>query len=90
MFKRLNCIDEETETFYRDIYLISPLEEPSNSSIKIFEVSQQRFIPKQRDFQTRSTAAGSSIRFTSNFRFSSIPQRLTSFAKDVKLLESVP
>lgn len=84
MFKRFNCIPEEAETFYRDMYLISPLDEPFNNSIKIFEVSQQRIIPKQRDFQTRSTAAGSSIRFTSNFRFSSIPQRLTSFAKDIK------
>lgn len=50
IFKRNHIMSEQSETFYRDIYTISPLDEAFNSSIKIFEVSQQRFIPKQRDF----------------------------------------
>lgn len=84
-FKRPNCEINDNETFYRDIYLLSPLTEPFYNTIKVFEVNQERIIQKQNELITdRSTAAESNMRFASTFRFSSIQQRLTSFAKDVR------
>ena len=84
MFLRPNSNINDKEKYYRDIYVLSSLDEIFlySESIKIFEVNYMSYTFKR---ETRSTAFGSSARFGTSFRYGTNPVRFgTSFGCDLK------